>query len=162
MKPDVRHFSLVAAACVAVFGCNRPTEPRNYDECILKSMEGVSSNYAAAEIKRVCRRKFPAPEVEVSELPAENRHALKGRAAIREDGYFGGNIYNGDSEWTITQVTIKLTPKNPDGSEGAKDDGARSYNVDVSIPPLSTATFSFFVGDVKQYAWKIASARGHL
>ena len=35
--------------------------PRDYDECILENMRGVTSNSAAASIRRSCLQKFPRP-----------------------------------------------------------------------------------------------------
>ena len=35
------------------------TGPNNYEDCILVGMEGVTSNVAAKEIKKACRKKFP-------------------------------------------------------------------------------------------------------
>jgi hypothetical protein len=37
-------------------------QPRNYDDCILENMKGVSNDIVARDIRNACRRKFPAPE----------------------------------------------------------------------------------------------------
>lgn len=37
-------------------------QPRNYDDCILENMKGVSNNIVARDIRNACRRKFPTPE----------------------------------------------------------------------------------------------------
>jgi len=34
-------------------------EPSDYDDCILKSMKGVTSDVAARQIMRSCGQKFP-------------------------------------------------------------------------------------------------------
>lgn len=36
--------------------------PENYDQCILRSMKGVTSDVAAAQIVNSCRKEFPAEE----------------------------------------------------------------------------------------------------
>ena len=42
--------------------------PKDFDECILDSMEGVTSDYAAKLIYVSCRKKFPKIEPEVYEF----------------------------------------------------------------------------------------------
>lgn len=123
-------------------------------------MRGVTSNVAAAEIKRSCRGKFPTdPEAkpEPRELAASEVEALTGRAGLMFGNTYGGNIYNENNDLTVTRIRIKVT---------TKIDGkivSRVYLADVTIPPHSAADFSFSIirGDAgADYSWSIDGAMG--
>lgn len=133
----------------------------NYDECILESMKGVTSNTAAAAINRSCRAKYPVKERSDSEVPANVVSQLDGRAGY-SFGYFKGAIYNGNKDWTITQLTIALTPKSKDKSPD-QTRRAKEYNVNVTIPPLMNVEFieSVASDDSNGFDWHISSARGY-
>ena len=49
--------------------------PRDYNDCILDGMKGVTSNLAASEIKNACRRKFP--DLEQKKRKEENERIQK-------------------------------------------------------------------------------------
>lgn len=42
-----------------LLGCDRFSESKTYDDCILQHMQGVASDVAAREIQYVCEQKFP-------------------------------------------------------------------------------------------------------
>jgi len=73
-------------------------------------------------------------------------------------GYFKGNIYNGNKDWTITQITVVLVPKSPDPARSAKE-----YNVNLSVPPLTNSDFSVSAasGGSSELDWSITKARGY-
>lgn len=77
-------------------------------------------------------------------------------------GYFSGTVYNGNGEWTITQLTIRIAPKGTDKS--AKQElGPREYNVDINVPPLTNADLLVKAesGGLSNFDWRIQNARGY-
>jgi hypothetical protein len=136
--------------------------PGNYEECILDSMKGVTSDLAARAIISSCRNKFPTKPFADSELSSSVIRQLGGQAAMTDYGYFKGTIYNGNGEWTVTQFTVVLTPKTNTGG-GDSSSLLRRYKVDVSVPPLSESGFSVLAetGISSDFSWHISEARGH-
>ena len=62
---------------------------RNFDDCILESMKGVSSDFAAETIARSCRKKFPpqvAKECEKNNLKLEELKRIKGIGGYTSTG----------------------------------------------------------------------------
>jgi len=83
---------------------------------------------------------------------------INGRAGLNYGNRYSGNLYNGNSNVTLEQVTIDISTS----INGIKQ--TRTYSVDVNIPPLTTKDFgiNIVVGDAgAEYQWSINSARGH-
>ena len=145
---------------VLLAGCDGLLGPRNFDDCILTHMKGVTSNIAAGDIRRSCREKFP----EGAELKSKSRDlkpwelsAITGRAGINYGNRYGGTLYNGNNGLTVTETRIQVTTKIE------KKDVAHTYSVTTPIPPLSTIEFAIdiIVGDRNaDYQWAIVGARG--
>lgn len=135
--------------------------PSNYDECVLESMKGVTSDVAARVIVRSCREKFPEKRPSDTAVPASVVSQLDGRAGMNY-GFFKGNIYNGSREWTITQLTVVLAAKTKEKSSASKS-SPREYNVDVTLPPLTNSEFIFSANSdgASEYDWIITKARGY-
>lgn len=134
--------------------------PGDYDECILDSMKGVNSNVAARAVMLSCRAKFPEKRPYDAELSAQDRANVTGRAGINY-GHLRGHIYNGNSDYTVTQVTIALTPKSEKKSAESFLD-SREYNVEVTVPPLTNKDFSVPADVVAaDFSWIITKARGY-
>jgi hypothetical protein len=147
-------FAIAALSTLTACG------PRDYDECILQAMKGVNSDMAARAIVKSCRDKFPERKPQDSELPPEALRQLTGHGGMGY-GSFSGNIYNGNEDWTVTQVTIMLLPKGKEKDADAFLD-AKEYNEDVTVAPLTSSDFYFSVDGPKQeYSWNIVRARGH-
>ena len=147
---------LVAALLLTLTGCG----PRDYDDCILQAMKGVNSDMAARSIAKSCQDKFPERRPQDSELPPEALLQLTGHGGM---GYssFSGNIYNGNTDWTVTQVTIILVPKGKEKDANTILD-AKKYNEDITVSPLTSSHFLFLVdGERQEYSWNIVKARGH-
>lgn len=128
------------------------TGPANYAQCIK-----VAGNTAASEAARSCLEKFPGKVPEDENLTAE---ALGKLDADGGSGYgiFSGSIYNGNSDYTVTQVTILLTPI-PAGSSLI----TREYNIDVTVQPLTKSALSVaLISDVtREFSWSLTKARGY-
>lgn len=136
--------------------------PSNYDECILESMKGVTSDKAAILIAMSCRKKFPEESEtnrDVRALSNEELSRLTGRAAGPTVGnYFSGNLYNGNANITVSEITIWVTTT-IDGEEVS-----RAYSTSVNIKPHSTEDFGFniVVGDTDaMYKWGISGGKGY-
>lgn len=141
--------------------CDQITGSRTYDDCILESMKGVNSDVAAKMIYLSCRKKFPTPKPVDFQLPTAALEKLTGHGGINDYGFFSGNIYNGNKDWTVTQVTIMLMPRDKVKTESAVSD-AKEYSAQVSVSPLTSNTFAFEVdGRKEDYSWSIVGARGH-
>lgn len=142
-------------------GCDEMIGPRTYEDCILKNFRGVTSNAVAAQIQESCREKFPEKLVspaKARDLQPSEIAAVTGRAGLSYGNRYGGSLYNGNKEITVTEVQLLVGTK-----EGGKD-VARTYIANITIPPLTAKDFSFdiIVGDkTTEYSWSLNSARGY-
>jgi hypothetical protein len=170
-------LSLVSVTCLSTL-VTRPSNadwfgPDDYDECILESMKGVTSDVAAKAIIRACRKKFPsdAPTKPVERLPAEVVQRLTGQLGI-QSGYLSGKMYNGNEDWTITEVTVVIADKGwskdfNDFLEGKIKDYAGGHEIEVyaisiNLRPLSTAQIFTSVNwkEGRPFEWHIREATG--
>lgn len=146
---------------ILLTGCDQFSQPKNFDDCILKHMEGVTSDQAAKLIYRSCRAKFPADSIEkreIRDLTGPELSKLTGSAGLILQSYYGGSIYNGNKDITVTSVTIQIS-----GTLG-ESTTSRDYTDEVTVPPLSTREFGVNIvgGDEgTYYSWSINSARGY-
>lgn len=135
-------------------------QPKTFEDCILKSMPGTTSDTVALMITKSCREKFPdSPPVHpnVRALNVYEKLNISGRAGLDAGPLFGGTLYNGNDNLTITQVEVQITT-----TIGAKSQ-SRAYNAKVMIPPKSTGSFAIEIiaGDLDaKYSWGIESAKG--
>lgn len=136
--------------------------PSDYDECILESMKGVKSDLAARAIIRSCREKFPKQSHKGTSLPKHAIQNLSGRAGVNFQNNFTGHIYNGNKDWIITQITVRLTPKGKEKSAEAFLK-AKDYNEIVTIPPLTSKDIYIEVNapEGEEYSWYIVEAEGY-
>jgi len=148
-------FALVAStpSYAGLFG------PSNYDECILDSMKGVTSDVAARLVARSCRKQFPriqkkAPET--SSLSYPQLRKVTGRAG--GNGYFSGSLYNGNENLVVTEITINVT------TTISGKEVSRLYTEAVNIESQKTSSFGFSIiaGDKDaDQSWSIKSAQGY-
>lgn len=138
--------------------------PSDYNECILKSMKGVTSDVAAGAIRRACWEKFPKKQkkkLKSSELSHKELGQLTGKAGLGNIGglyWYGVTIHNGNKNVTVVEIAIRVTT-----TMGGKE-VSRTYAHDVNIPPQTTATFHLDIvtGDKDaDYSWGISTARGY-
>jgi len=154
-------FNSVLLAAFLVAGCDQFSQPKNFDDCILKHMDGVTSDKAALLINRSCREKFPGGSEEEKrsrDLTYAELSKLTGRASLSFGNYYSGSLYNGNEGITVTSVTIRVTTKL------GEVETTREYTDEVTIPPLSTKDFgvNIVVGDEgTDYSWGINGARGY-
>lgn len=135
----------------------------NYDECILESMKGVTSDVAAKLIQQSCRKKFPRESQEQKSVPLPDTvlQEIEGKAGMTDYGYYKGNIFNGSDSWHITSLKVRIIDN--------KSKKYRDYDASVSqgvyttsLPPLSKGEFSFQPYDIPEdRSWVILSGRGY-
>ena len=124
-------------------------------------MKGVTSDVAARLIMKSCRKKFPLQakkKPKTKKLSFKEMSHLTGRAGLGYGNYYSGNIYNGNTDITIAEISIELTT-----TIGEKKI-SRTYTDAVHIPPQSTADFGFSIvrGDKDaDYSWHIIGATGY-
>ena len=165
----VRHFGgemkqticcALMLTAIALSGCDKLFQSKNFDDCILNHMDGVTSDKAALAIHRSCREKFPEGSEERQrsrDLTYMELSHLDGRAGLEYDEY-KGSIYNGNEDIAVTSVTIAVI------GELDNKKTSRGYTSEVTIPPLSTKDFKvkIVVGDEgSKYSWNITGARGY-
>lgn len=138
--------------------------PGDYDECILESMKGVKSDLAARSIIMSCRNRFPDKpkrKLESRALSFNEMLQITGKArfwgsSLGDD--FSGRIYNGNSDITVSEITIQITT-----IIGGKEI-TRLYRDDVTIEPQTAGYFGFDIleGDKEaDYSWAISGAKGY-
>ena len=130
--------------------------PDNYDQCVLESRKGITDNKDAETAKRACREKFQDMELAPEALGKLIIHAGFGY------GIFSGSIYNGNSDYTVTQITILLAPMRRKEAAGASVDD-KQYKIDLSLQPLTKGALSMPItsDNTLEYSWKLATARGY-
>ena len=76
-------------------------------------------------------------------------------------GIFSGTLYNGNSDYVITQITVLLTPMRKSNVAEAPAEG-REYNIALAVQPLTKAALSMPIpsDNTLEYSWKIVKARG--
>lgn len=154
--------SVLVALVLLFTGCT--SEPKSYDDCILKYVKAGMDTAAVAAVMNSCQKKFPAVEVSSKKATSSERSldaselaALSGRARLSYGNHYEANIYNGNDHLSITHLELLVTT-----TIGGKQI-ARVYGVAAAIGPLTAdrVGFSIIVGDPgASYDWSIKSARG--
>lgn len=146
-------FIWVSPASAGLFG------PSNYDECVLNSMKGVTSDMAARLIAKSCRDKFPESKVKknIRDLSEGELKNLTGRGGP-SGNYFSVDLLNANSNVTVSQVTVAVITR-----IGGKET-PNFYDYDITIEPSKTR--NIFVRIISgdngaKYSWTITSAKGY-
>lgn len=61
--------------------------PKSYDDCIIQNMKGVTSDYAASQISRACRSKFPPEIPRPEKQPAKCKTRLMSESELKKITY---------------------------------------------------------------------------
>ena len=141
-----------APAQAALFG------PENYDECILESMKGVTSNVAASAIMKACRSKFPAAAPAAEIMPPDALRRIAANVTINGTK-LSGTVQNGNSTWTVTSLTFALIPKAKENQLGAWFT-AEAFPVAVKLGPMSSGEVAVTVEAIAEPLWRITAAQG--
>lgn len=132
-----------------------------YDQCIQESMKGITSDRAAAIAMHSCREKLAEMELHGAPLPPDALGKLIIHAGFGY-GIFSGSIYNGNSEYTVTQITILLTPTGKMKPAEASVDG-KEYDIDLTVRPFTKSALSMPIlsDNTQEYSWEITKASGY-
>ena len=82
-------------------------------------------------------------------------------------GIFSGTIYNGNSEYLVTQLTVNMTPIHDHHMKmmGNMSHESKAHKIDLSLAPLSKTALSMALkGDdthVHDFEWEILQVLGH-
>jgi hypothetical protein len=78
-------------------------------------------------------------------------------------GIFSGTLYNGNSDYTVTGVTVRLTPLAKGNVNAGDSSGGNEYDLELNVEPLSKTALSMPVpsDNTLEYSWKITKARGY-
>jgi hypothetical protein len=137
--------------------------PKTYDECIIESMKGVTSDVAASAIRRSCRKKFPIKSTapKTIELPRSVLEKIDANAHF-SDRYFGGRIFNG-SDWHIStlKISIKDHTSGKTREYTTKAENMEDYNF-APLAPNKAGWFSIVPYNFpKNFVWGIVGGEGY-
>lgn len=133
------------------------SDPLNYDQCVLVATNKAVGDLAARKTVNFCSEKFQEKGSQDEYLTAEALGRLDADGGFGY-GIFSGSIYNGNSDYTVTQVTLLLTPI-PAGSPLI----TKEYNIDVAMQPLTKGALSVaLISDgTREFSWSLTKARGY-
>lgn len=135
-------------------------DPGGSHQCLQESMKGITSERAAAIAMRGCKES-PGDRVTEADLPAEAFSKLVTHAGFGY-GIFSGSIYNGNRDYTITQITIVLAPMRKKEAAGASVEG-KEYHIDLNLEPFTKGALSMPIpsDNTLEYSWRLTTARGY-
>ena len=163
------------------------SEYSSYDECILESLKGVSSDVAANAIIASCRSKFPeaapaateqaasAPEQESvpdeaaqPEAKAESAPAGPSRELTPEElSKLKATLFGFTTKYRVTFENFNEHVTITEVTIAVWDEfdprGLKKYTETMHIPPQQTAKVTYevvYMGDDEGWRWKIDSAKG--
>ena len=101
-------------------------------------------------------------------LPPEDKEKLSGRATIVSGEILTGNVYNGTSDWTVTEIIVNVSEPNwfvravEANEKGIPAPRLEKYRVPVYVPPFTNREFSVSVNwrANEKIEWNIYEARG--
>lgn len=111
--------------------------------------------------KHSCPKKLSESEPDSAQLPPGALGRLDAHGGFGY-GIFSGTLHNGNSEYTVTQVTVLITPSGKLIPTGQSETG-REYNLPLALKPNSTASLSMLLPSdhAQEYSWKITRACGY-
>jgi hypothetical protein len=163
------------------------SEYSSYDECILESLKGVSSDVAANAIIASCRSKFPEaastsaeqagsqPEPESVPQEAAQAEIEPASAATgpsrdltpEELGKLKATLFGFTTKYRVTfenlNEDITITEVTIAVWDELDPRGLKKYTETMHIPPQEMAKVTYevvYMGDDQGWRWKIDSAKG--
>lgn len=95
------------------------------------------------------------------QLPSEAINKLKIDAGFGW-GIFNGSIYNGNDDYVIEKVIIRLIPSQIVGTSSEIPLDTKEYIVEVDVPPLSKGALSMFLDSdgTQEFEWRLINVMG--
>lgn len=141
----------------------------NDDCCIKKMMQHSSDNMSPSAANTLCRNRFikdVKDEINEIALPDDAINKLVINAGFGW-GIFSGNIYNGNSNYTLTQLIVSMTPIHDQHSEMStmSSNAIKKYTIKLNLQPLSKGALSLAIDADNMHAhdfdWEIIKAMGY-
>jgi hypothetical protein len=111
--------------------------------------------------KHSCPKKLSESEPDSVPLPSG---ALARLDAYGGFGYgiFSGTLHNANPDYTVTQVTVLITPAGKLSAGGQSGNG-REYDLPLALKPNSTSSLSMLLPSdhTQEYSWKITRVCGY-
>lgn len=142
--------------------------PDCYEDCILESMKGVTSDKAALEIKRACRKKFPIkqkPKPPLIKLTNKELSKITGRCRLNDVTTFSCELHNGNDNLIIEELSISIWAHDGEYSSAKTYTHVFDYTAHYErkgFQPQTYEEFSYQIVPIfrKRVNWSIVSARG--
>jgi hypothetical protein len=135
----------------------------DYSQCIniSGSAKGKSGQNTASETEAGCEKRLENVGSNALELPSDALNKLVVHAGFGW-GIFSGTIFNGNKDYTVTGITVLLTPATNSKSELIPSNG-REYNIALALEPFAKGSLSMPVpsDNTLEYIWQITKARGY-
>jgi hypothetical protein len=119
-------------------------------------------NDSAGDIGRhSCPKKLAESKPDSMQLPSGALAKLDAHGGFGY-GIFSGTLHNANPEYTVTEVTVLITPSGKRIPPG-QSDAAREYNLPLALKPNSTGSLSMLLlsDHAQEYSWKITRACGY-
>lgn len=143
--------------------------PLNYQDCILEANRkgGITSQDDVQRIKILCREQFPDTAPDKFEASKTLPKKVISKLTIysnKGDEVINGTLYNGSSAYTVTRVTVLLTPINngKDSIENFFD--SEEFEINKTAAPFETTSFNIPLKDMNikgEFSWHIVTAMGY-
>ena len=164
-KSTVRHSILLALLVVFIPLANAKdaADEKMDQQCGAPSMKEATGSHATGESRNACAQLLVSGKPGTSELPPGAFEKLDVHAGFGW-GIFSGTLYNGNSDYAVTSVTVRLTPTT---TGNGKSDGelpkGNEYDIELSAQPLSKTALSMPIpsDNTLEYSWKIVKAKGY-
>ncbi|MEA9441472.1 hypothetical protein VCX45_12360 [Aeromonas caviae] len=156
-------WAITLAVIIASFSFSYKTfkSYSSSSECIVGSMNNVSSDRAASFIKQACFDMFGGEiKVPSKKLSIDKVNLLDGKAYLGETYPYTFNVtaYNGNDDITISGIYVNIYYTDKAGNKTI-----RRYYKKVEITPLSISkAYIDIEKPAGEYKWEISGADGYL
>jgi hypothetical protein len=127
----------------------------DYDPCLKASMQNSIQKH---ELSNQCDEASPDDNSNVITLPSDAVNKIKIAAGFGW-GIFNGSFYNGNKNYAIEQVIIKLIPSQIAGTSSEMPFETKEYNIDMKVLPLSKGALSMVLDSdgTREFEWRLAN-----
>lgn len=159
-------------ALLSIYAINSHADlfgPKDYDDCVIESMKGVTSDIAAKAIKQSCEAKFAEKIPDSTDITKfVLRDLSEAKAGFRKLNYnnsieFAGTFYN-NSNYVISEFIVRLSYK--DGVSNNNKIINRNFKAIIfpASHPLNESEFFVPLKSVKApelISWDIVKVMGY-
>lgn len=171
MHTENRLFMLLTGACILLltassFHAFADQVSAEGNRCTEKTMQSEENKSVTTESQIVCDKRSLKNTSRSVVLPDEAIKKLIINAGFGW-GIFSGNIYNGNRHYSVTQLTISMTPIHDHHMEMMEMSSheAKEYKIDFNLQPFTKGAISVAIANedahIHDFEWKIIQALGH-